>query len=124
MNILLPVLERIQRTIDSPDFLEVFSDYLYGFLSSIYLIHTPYIWITSNLFARRISSGRKLNPSDSQDTENAAAYLPYVDYFVTDKALCILIRELELDKQYNTKVLSMMDIKALLLELRSLDKEL
>lgn len=124
IKILSPIFNRIQTSFQSQDFVEKFSEYQYGFLMSIYLFHVPYIWISSNLFAKRVISGRIFSPSDSQDTENTASYLPYVNYFVTDRALCTLIKELELDKHYNTRVYSMGDLESLIVELRSLDKEL
>jgi len=120
INILAPIYSRIGSHLSSPDFVETFSEYLYGFLPSLYLTSIPYIIIASLIHAYKLCSDSKLLSSDAQDIDNAAAYLPFVDYFVTDTSLSNTIKRLDIDKLYKTKIYAMRDFSQLLLDLRRL----
>lgn len=120
INILAPIFSRIDSFPSSPDFVETFSGYLYGFLPSLYLTRIPYIIIASSINAYKLCSDTKLLGSDAQDIDNAAAYLPYVDYFVTDTSLRNTIKRLGIDKLCNTNIYAMRDFSQLLLDLRRL----
>ncbi|MEN6635712.1 MAG: hypothetical protein ABFC56_07680 [Clostridiaceae bacterium] len=120
INILAPIYSRIDSLPSSPDFVETFSEYLYGFLPSLYLSNIPYIIIESLINAYKMCTDIKLLGSDAQDIQNASAYLPYVDFFVTDKSLCNTIKALEIDSLYGAKVYAMKDLTSLLFDLRNL----
>lgn len=48
------------------------------------------------------------------DTVWAAAYLPFVDYFVTDNGFCRLLNDSGLAEKYGAKVYSLKSIDLLL----------
>lgn len=61
-----------------------------------------------------------IKPGDNLDVEWAAAYLPYVDYAVTDDAFCKLLQSSGLAQQYRTKVYSFKTLPLLLEALKSI----
>ena len=91
------------------------------FLLSKYHHELPYVYIRSVLFAKLIQRPNKVKPSDNLDITWASAYLPFVDYAVTDKAFCDLLESSGLAKQYNTKVYSVNSLSLLLNELNKLN---
>jgi len=58
--------------------------------------------------AMRKDLKRNFKPNDFFDFKHASAAMPYCDIFATDKPLAVLLRsgELQLDKKYNTKVVT------------------
>ncbi len=76
--------------------------------------------IRSVLFAKLIQRPNKVKPSDNLDITWASAYLPFVDYAVTDKAFCDLLKSSGLANQYNTKIYDMISLPLLLNELNHL----
>ena len=117
INILAPIYSRINSLPSSPDFVETFSEYLRSFLPSLYLRSIPYIVIASLINAYKLCSNTKLLRSDAQDIDNAAAYLPYVDYFVTDTSLRNTLKRLGIDKLCKTNIYAMRDFSQLILDL-------
>lgn len=93
----------------------------YGtFLLSPYHDLLPYIWIRANLWAHLMQRPNKIVQGDNLDVQWAAAYLPYVDYAVTDHAFCTLLQNSGLAELYGTKVYSLRSLDLLLNELKSL----
>lgn len=82
----------------------------YSFLRSEYHHEAPYVWIESVLWAHRMQDNKKICDGDNLDTIWAAAYLPFVDYLITDAAFCELLKSSGLADQYGTKVYSMRDL--------------
>ena len=77
-----------------------------GFLLSCYHHRLPYVWIQSVLWAHRMQQGKKIEDGDRLDTVWAAAYLPFIDYALTDINFCDLLQSTGLSKQYNVQVYS------------------
>lgn len=93
----------------------------YGaFLWSPYHDLLPYIWIRANLWSHLMQRPNKIICGDNLDVQWAAAYLPYVDYAVTDHAFCALLNSSGLAVQYGTKVYSLGTLGSLLGELKSM----
>jgi len=80
-------------------------------------------WIESVLWAHRMQRSNKIERGDNLDTVWAAAYLPFVDYTVTDNAFCELLQNSGLAKQYGTKVYSDKTLSSLLMDLKSILEE-
>lgn len=74
------------------------------FLLSSYHHKLPYIWVCSVLFAHVMQRQNKIFQSDNLDITWASAYLPFVDYAVTDTAFCNLLNESGLVDLYGAKV--------------------
>ena len=87
------------------------------FLLSSYHHKLPYVWICSVLFAHIMQRQNKIRHSDNLDITWASAYLPFVDYAVTDTAFCDLLNQSGLATQYGTKVYCFKTINKLLEEL-------
>lgn len=77
----------------------------------------PYIWIRSVLFVHLMQRSNKIIPSDNWDIIWASAYLPFVDYVVTDEKFNKLLSDSGLLNQYNTKSYSMKTLRNLINEL-------
>lgn len=88
------------------------------FLLSPYHDLLPYIWIRANLWSHLMQRPNKIQPSDNLDIQWAAAYLPFVDYAVTDDACRRLLQDSGLTELYGTKVYSLKTLKDLLENLR------
>lgn len=84
------------------------------FLISPYHHKLPRVWIRSVLFAHLMQRQNKIIPSDNLDIMWASAYLPFVDYVVTDSAFCNLLNQSSLADQYGTKVYSFRTLENLL----------
>ena len=91
-----------------------------AFLMSPYHNVLPYIWIRANLWSRLMHRERAVTPSDNLDIQWVAAYLPFVDYAVTDNACCSLLQESGIADLYGTKVYSFRTLENLLCELSHL----
>ena len=87
------------------------------FLKGFYHDFIPYIWIRANLWTHLMQRPKKIVQGDNLDVQWAAAYLPFVDYAVTDNAFCELLRGSGLLEKYKTKVYSFKSLKGLLEEL-------
>ena len=81
----------------------------------------PYIWIRANLWSRLMHREKAVLHSDNLDIQWAAAYLPFVDYVVTDNACCRLLQESGLTELYGAKVYSFKGLGNLLDELSHLE---
>ena len=89
------------------------------FLKSLYHHFLPYVWIRSNLWAYLMKRQNKIKKSDHLDIIWASAYLPYIDYAVTDDDFCKTLQKTGMVEQYNVKVYSMRTLKELIKELKS-----
>lgn len=87
------------------------------FLLSPYHHKLPFVWISSVLFAHIMQRQNKIIHSDYLDITWASAYLPFVDYAVTDTSFCDLLNQSGLSTQYGTKVYCFKTINKLLEEL-------
>lgn len=89
-----------------------------SFLLSNYHHKLPYIWIKSVLWAHRMQRSKRIQRGDNLDTVWAAAYLPFIDYAITDNDFCDLLRSTGLAQQYGVHVYSMRTIKDFINELK------
>lgn len=87
------------------------------FLLSPYHDVLPYIWIRAILWTHLMQRQNKIKESDNLDVQWASAYLPYIDYAVTDKDFCKSLKETGLAEQYQVKVYSLDLLKDLIDEL-------
>lgn len=87
------------------------------FLLSPYHDVLPYIWIRARLWTHLMQRPNRIKESDNLDIQWASAYLPYVDYAVTDKDFCKSLKETGLAEQYQVKVYSLDLLKDLIEEL-------
>ena len=88
-----------------------------NFLLSLYHHKIPYVWICSVLFAHIMQRQNKIIKSDNLDITWASAYLPFVDYAVTDTSFCNLLNQSGLADSYGTKVYCFKTLDKLLEEL-------
>lgn len=79
----------------------------------------PNVWIRSVLFTHLMQRSNNIIHSDDLDITWASAYLPFVDYAVTDIKFSNLLNNSGLSKKYNTKVYNMKTLKDLLNELNA-----
>lgn len=86
------------------------------FLLSSYHHKLPYVWICSVLFAHIMQRQNKILHSDNLDITWASAYLPFIDYAVTDTAFCDLLNQSGLSTQYGVKVYCFKTLNKLLKE--------
>lgn len=84
------------------------------FLMSSYHHKLPFVWVQSVLFAHVMHRQNKIIPSDNLDIIWAAAYLPFVDYAVTDTSFCKLLNQSGLAELYGTEVYCFKTLKKLL----------
>lgn len=91
------------------------------FLASAYHNCLPYIWIRANLWTHLMQRSNRIVQGDNLDVKWAAAYLPFVDYAVTDHTFCELLYSSGLAKQYGAKVYSFRTLTELLDELGSIN---
>lgn len=91
-----------------------------NFLLSDFHHALPYKWIESNLWAHRMQRQNNIEKGDVLDTVWASAYLPFVDYAVTDNNFCRLLNSSGLAEQYKTKVYSMKTLGQLIKELKDI----
>jgi len=112
------IKEYNQTTEDiTPDHIETF----WYFLWSEHHRAIPFRKIKSTLWAWRVTDKNRKNAiGDYQDTEWAAAYLPFVDYAITDRSFCSLLEKCNLPNIYGTKVYSIKTIKNLINDLSKL----
>lgn len=118
-------VEKFYRTteFDVNSTLEQFVDgYInYGtFLRSPYHDLLPFIWIRANLWTYLMQRPNKIVQGDNLDVQWAAAYLPYVNYAVTDHSFCTLLKDSGLAGLYGTQVYSLRTLDSLLSELKAL----
>lgn len=84
------------------------------YLQSTYHHNLPYKWIQANLWAHRMQRHNKIVQGDHLDTKWASAYIPFINYAVTDNDCCNLIQNSGLANQYKTKVFSLKTIDELI----------
>jgi len=92
-----------------------------AFLLSSYHDVLPYIWIRASMWTHIMRRKKTVLHSDNLDIQWAAAYLPFVDYVVTDNACYRLLQESRLAERYGTKVYSFKTLESLLDELACLN---
>lgn len=88
------------------------------FLLSPYHHGLPYVQIRSVLFAHLMNRQNKVKSSDNLDIKWASAYLPFVDYAITDDSFCRLLNQSELAKKYRTAVYSLKNLSEFFNELQ------
>lgn len=91
-----------------------------SFLLSLYHHQLPYVWTGSLLFAHVMQRPDNIINSDCLDITWASAYLPFVDYAITDKKFCALLNQSGLVELYGTKVYDFNSMDKLLEELKAL----
>lgn len=82
-----------------------------AFFTSDIFKQIPIIDVRSKLLAKLVTSSRPIKSGDSMDTEHLASTIPFFDVVITDRAMKNIVKNLELDKQYNCKVLAMEDFE-------------
>ena len=117
-GIYLTILKRIGITLDSPEqeWDEAFNAYSQFLLSEHHHL-LPYKHIQATLWAHLMQRQNKIKQGDHLDVTWAAAYLPFVDFAVTDNDFCELLQNSGLAEQYKTKVYSLRTLDNLLQEL-------
>lgn len=91
------------------------------FLCSTYHHKIPCVWIRANLWAHLMQRQDKIVRGDNLDIQWAAAYLPFVDYAITDDKFRLLLQNSGLAEQYGTKVYSLKTLKDFLIVVKSFD---
>ena len=90
------------------------------FLGSLHHHFLPYIWTQSNLWAHLMQRQNNIKNSDNLDIKWASAYLPYVDFAVTDKDFCRVLNDTGIAKQYGVKTYCLSTLHELLYELKTI----
>ena len=117
VDMLMPILNRINKGDTKKDFSgKRDEEYInYGnFLLSWYQYKLPYIYIRAILFTHLLQRPNKIKHSDNLDALWACAYLPFVDFAITDGAFCKLLNDSKLADTYNTKVYDFSTIASLI----------
>ena len=91
------------------------------YLCSTYHHKLPINWITSVLFAHLMQRPNKIKHSDKLDITWASAYLPFVDYAITDGKFCDLLNSSGLADLYGTKVYKFKTLCDLVYELDNIE---
>lgn len=84
------------------------------FLTSPYHDFLPYIWIRANLWTHLMQRPNKIKKSDNLDIQWASAYLPIIDYAVTDNDFCNTLQKTGLAEMYKVKVYSLNTLQQLI----------
>ncbi|TYB30550.1 MAG: hypothetical protein FXF47_08630 [Candidatus Mcinerneyibacterium aminivorans] len=77
-----------------------------NFFESKYFKSIPYVDISSKLYSYLMTSRNKIKSGDSMDVDQISAVLPYCNFVFVDKKMAHILKDLEIDKKYNTKVFS------------------
>ena len=75
-----------------------------AFFKSSHYRSIPMIDISSRLFAKLITGIETIKSGHPMDVYHAAAAIPYVDFFITDRNMKHIISKLDIDKFYQCKV--------------------
>ena len=97
---------------------ERLSKYL-AFMSSTYYFQIPFLFIDRNITTYILLYG-KFDNGDFIDSKNASAYLPYCNYYFTDKKQHNLLKKLKLDKKYQTEVFCLKNVEKLIKKLEEI----
>ena len=84
------------------------SDYFYGL---------PVVRISSQLHAKLVTDNRSIESGDSMDVKHLSMAIPLAHFVLTDRTMANRIMELEIDREWNTKVFSESTIDDLFSEL-------
>ncbi|MGB2762137.1 MAG: hypothetical protein WBC21_01195 [Minisyncoccales bacterium] len=78
------------------------------FLKSNYFKEMPTVSIYSQMWSKLLTSykNRQIKSSDMTDIDIISTYLPYIEVLATDLFMANLVKELELDKIYQTTIFS------------------
>ena len=114
----LTILDRLGLTLDAPEHerFEAYDAYSQFLLSEHHHL-LPYKHIEATLWAHVMQRQNKIKQGDHLDITWAAAYLPFVDFAVTDNDFCELLQSSGLAEQYKTKIYSLRTLDNLLQEL-------
>lgn len=82
---------------------------LVGFYNSDIFKKIPCIDISCKLLTKIIVSNASIESGDSMDTQLISAYLPFCNIMITDRKMKNRIKELKLDKEYETDVYALDD---------------
>ena len=83
-----------------------------NFLFSDYYKSIPFNSISSRIMAKLITGRDPIQSGHSMDIKHAASAIPYVDIFITDRYMKHTIKQLGIDKDYNTQVYYVGDIQS------------
>jgi hypothetical protein len=89
------------------------------FYKSDYSTKLPINNIAHVLYAEKLSGNEELKDSDKTDVDNIAAFLPYVNYMLLDKAMIDKVKKHGLDKKYQAKLFRLPDIDNIIAEIKS-----
>lgn len=92
---------------------EVADSYI-RFLQSNYHHNLPFQRIEAVLWAHFMQRSNKIVRGDRLDALWASAYLPFVDYVITDHAFSMLLIESSIAETYNTEVYSMRNFRTMI----------
>ncbi|WCT55005.1 hypothetical protein PQ456_17715 [Paenibacillus kyungheensis] len=86
--------------------LNLFSYYekVKSFLESNVYKSLPYVDISSKLTAKIFIGKKQIASGDRMDIEHLSTVVPFVNYVVTDTAMKNHLKELEIDRIYNTEI--------------------
>ena len=82
-----------------------------SFFYSNYYKKIPFNDISSQMSAKIITGDAPIKSGHKMDINHASSALPYVDIFITDRYMKKIICDLGLDKNYNTLVLNIGELK-------------
>ena len=77
---------------------------LLTFYKSPYYRAMPYTNLSCNLIARMVTDKQPIRSGDQMDINHVSTFMPFSDFFITDKARSTFLRERKLDEQYRTTV--------------------
>jgi hypothetical protein len=84
---------------------------LIKFLESDYYKAIPFVEISSKLYAKKMTSPNEIQTGDRKDFEYMSIVIPYCDYVITDRKIKNLIKSLNLDTKYKTRIFCLKDFE-------------
>jgi len=93
---------------------------MFEFMLSDFVTSLPLIRIKAQLFAKMVTSNDTVQSGDVGDARLLSTAIPLVHFVLTDKRIERRIKELGIDRDWNTRVFSMSTIDGLFADLEGL----
>ncbi|HVB29796.1 MAG TPA: hypothetical protein VNG91_08305 [Terriglobia bacterium] len=93
---------------------------LCNFFVSAYFYELPVVKISSQLYAKLVTDNRPIESGDSMDLKHLSLAIPVAHLVLTDRKMANRIKELGIDKEWNTAVFSESTIDELFAEIETI----
>ena len=110
----LDILDHLDRYVQMYSEISGIKENLKGFIEfsiSDYYYRIPIQDIETKIMASMITSKSNIRTGDTFDIKHASAMIPYVDIFITDRAMKSIIKSLEIPPKYDCRVFYSGDVE-------------